>query len=111
MYCVVFIMAPMDSANDIAEHLVNKRLAACVNIIDGVRSIYWWKGKVEEASESLLIVKTRLEILDKVKDAVREIHPYEVPEIIALKIADGLKEYLEWIDENVKRTSDIASKT
>ncbi len=102
MYCVVFVMAPMDSAREIAEHLVNKRLAACVNIIDGVRSIYWWKGKVEEASESLIIAKTKLEMFDRVMDAVRKVHPYEVPEIIALKITDGLKEYLSWIGENVE---------
>ena len=91
----------MDVAKDVAERLVKERLAACINIIDGVLSIYWWNGRVEEASESLLLIKTRSELFEKLKKRIVEVHPYETPEVVALKIEDGLKEYLEWIDESL----------
>ncbi len=101
-YLVVFITTPRDKGEEIAKRLVEDRLAACVNVVDGVKSIYWWKGKIESDEESLLIVKTRSEAFGKLVEKVREIHPYSVPEIIALPIVAGNKDYLEWMRDEVR---------
>ena len=98
-YIVVYVTAPnIETAHKIAETLVEKRLAACVNIIPKINSIYWWEGKIERDEEVLLIIKSRREIFEKLSMAIKEIHPYNVPEIIALPIIKGNKEYLEWIN-------------
>ncbi len=99
---VVLITTPESEAERIARTLVEERLAACVNIVKGVTSIYWWRGNVESDSEALLIVKTSAGILPRLEEKVREIHPYEVPEIIVLPIIAGLKDYLEWLEGEVK---------
>ncbi|MCH9032377.1 MAG: divalent-cation tolerance protein CutA [candidate division Zixibacteria bacterium] len=93
----VLITAPVNESGKIARILVEERLAACVNIVPEIRSIYRWQGKIEEESESLLIVKTTAERMDELKSRVLEIHPYNVPEIIALPVADGLEKYLNWV--------------
>lgn len=98
-YIVVYVTAPnIETASKIAETIVEKRLAACVNIIPKINSIYWWEGKIERDEEVLLIIKSRREIFEKLSMAIKEIHPYNVPEIIALPIIKGNKEYLEWIN-------------
>ena len=91
-----------DEARKIAHHLVEHQLAACVNIIPGIESIYRWQGKVESAREWLLLIKTTAERFAAVRDALREVHSYEVPECIAIEIKDGSAEYLQWIGESVK---------
>lgn len=91
-----------EEARKIARALVDRRLAACVNIIAKVESIYRWQGKVEEAQEYLLLVKTRQGVFERLRDAIRELHSYEVPECIALSIDDGLGPYLKWIDDSVE---------
>jgi periplasmic divalent cation tolerance protein len=97
----VFITAPNeDLAVMIARSLVEARLAACANIIKGVHSIYRWQGKVEDDSEVFMIVKTRRELFDKLKSKVKELHSYEVPEIIALPITAGSGDYLKWLRES-----------
>ncbi|MGA7913853.1 MAG: divalent-cation tolerance protein CutA [Candidatus Acidiferrales bacterium] len=89
-------------ARKIARGLVERRLAACVNEIGApVRSIYRWKGKVESAQEFLLVIKTTKRRFAALRDAVRELHSYGVPEIIALPIVDGSRAYLDWIAESV----------
>ena len=89
-------------ARDIARLLVERKLAACVQEIGGtIRSTYRWKGKVESAKEILLLIKTTRGKFPEVKKAVKQIHSYEVPEIIALPIEDGSEEYLNWIAESV----------
>jgi periplasmic divalent cation tolerance protein len=85
----------------IARNLVEKRLAACVNLIPQVNSIYRWQGKVESAGELLLLIKTTRENFPKVRDAVRGLHSYEVPECIMLAIEDGSATYLQWIEDSV----------
>ncbi len=82
----------------IAGMLVEKRLAACVQILP-INSVYMWKGKIENATELLLLIKTRSNLVEAAKAVIREIHSYETPEIIALEIQYGLPEYLGWIDE------------
>ncbi len=97
---VVFITAPdEDGAVRIAKALVEARLAACVNIIRDIRSIYTWQGKIEDDAEVLLIVKTRGKLFDPLSAKVKELHSYSVPEIIALPIVRGSKDYLKWIRE------------
>jgi periplasmic divalent cation tolerance protein len=97
MYAVVLITAPdRESGVKIARRLLEKRLAACVNIAP-VSSMYWWEGKIEESSEVLLVVKTTSERLGDLIKEVRAIHPYKVPEIIALPITAGLADYLDWV--------------
>ncbi len=89
------------SAQRIAIALVDKDLAACVNIVPGLRSIYRWKGKRESADELLLIIKTRVADYSKLEAMIRELHPYELPEIIAVPIHAGLPAYLQWVEHDV----------
>lgn len=84
-------------AESIATRLVADGAAACVNIVDKVTSIYQWKGKIEKATEALLIIKTRFALTDRVEGTIRGFSSYECPEVIVLPIVEGSKEYLEWI--------------
>ncbi|MGC8603068.1 MAG: divalent-cation tolerance protein CutA [Desulfomonilaceae bacterium] len=102
-YVVCFITTDCsENAVNIASILVQEKIAACVNIINGLRSIYWWKGKVCDEKETLMIVKTRASLFEKLKIRVKELHPYELPEIISIDISNGLPEYLSWINESTK---------
>jgi periplasmic divalent cation tolerance protein len=91
-----------EEARRIADLLIGKKKAACVNIVPGVDSIFHWKGKVESARESLLLVKTSAALLSDVVRLVREIHSYELPEIIALPIIGGSEDYMRWLDTATK---------
>jgi len=102
-YAVVFITAPPDDAVNIAKNIVERKLVACVNIVENVKSLYWWEGKVVEDNEALLICKTKFDLLQELVDYVRKIHPYDVPEIVALSISLGNPEYLEWIKESTMK--------
>ena len=102
-YIVLFITTPTaEEAQRIAEVLLKQRKAACVNIVPGVSSLFWWQGELDSAQESLLIAKTQAPLLKEIVALVRETHSYDVPEIIALPIIDGNQDYLEWIDNEVK---------
>ena len=87
-----------EEAQKIARKVVEERLAACVNIIKGVVSIFTWKGAVDEAQECLLIIKTRTELIADLIQRIKSLHSYDVPEIIALPITDGNPAYLDWIN-------------
>ena len=103
---VVLCTAPPEAAADIARAVVEPGLAACVNILPGVRSIYWWQGELCDDGESLLVIKTRAERVPALTDALLAAHPYDVPEVIALPIgvAEGNPAYLRWlIDETAGR--------
>jgi len=96
----VYITAPSrDIAERIAHHLVEEKLAACVNIISGVRSIYRWKDRVESANEVILIAKTRRDLFEPLEKRVKELHSYEVPCIVAWPIEAGHQPYLDWIEK------------
>jgi periplasmic divalent cation tolerance protein len=86
-------------AHKIAHILVKRRLAACVNILPHVQSIYRWKGEIESAQEWLLLIKTRADKFPAVRDAIGELHSYEVPECIVLEIEDGSLPYLQWLEK------------
>lgn len=101
--CVVFITASnFKESEKISKMLVSEKLAACCNIVPKVSSRYWWKGKIETASESLLIVKTKKSSLSQLIKRVKSIHSYTVPEIIALPIPKGNPDYLNWIEESIR---------
>jgi len=95
--CLVTI-DDLDKAAVIARTVVEEKLAACVNIIPGIRSIYSWKGEICDEKELLMIMKTRQKLFADLRSRVKELHPYEVPEIICWTLTDGLPDYLQWID-------------
>lgn len=93
-----------DEAERLAEQLVDRGLAACVNVIPGVVSIYRWKGRVERDEERLLLIKTREERFEALREAIVSLHPYEVPEVVALPIGVGHEPYLAWLDASVAKS-------
>lgn len=100
---VCYITAPNeDEAVKIARVLVEGHLAACANIVKNVRSIYSWQGAIEDDAEVLMIVKTQKALFQKLSEKVKEIHSYDVPEVIALPIVDGSQDYLQWLRESTK---------
>lgn len=101
-YGIVLITVPNEKqAEMIAKTLVEKQMAACVNIIPGVRSIYSWQGELCDDSELLLVVKTKPGCFERLKQEVLTLHEYDVPEIIFLPVEQGHREYLQWIDQNI----------
>ncbi len=90
-----------EEAEKIARLLVEERLAACVNVLPGLRSFYRWKGKVEDAAEWLLLIKSSRGKFDKLQATLEKLHSYEVPEVIALPIVDGSKNYLLWLEGEI----------
>ena len=98
---VCLVTAPPERARPIAEALVERGLAACVNVVAGVQSVYRWKGAVEHDEESLLVVKTTRAAIAPLNVALAELHPYETFELVALDIAGGAPDYLGWIGESV----------
>jgi periplasmic divalent cation tolerance protein len=90
-----------EDAIRIANHLVEHQLAACVNILPGITSVYRWKGKIERAGEFLLVIKTSSALLENLKQELKTIHPYDVPELVAVTIVDGAESYLDWMSEQL----------
>jgi len=101
-YLVTLVTAPSkEVARDIARALLNRELAACVNIVPSVTSLYIWDGELCTDEEVLLLIKTTRAAFEQLSLAVKDIHPYDVPEIIATPVAVGAEDYLDWIDETV----------
>jgi len=100
---MIFCTCPdTDTAAAIAAALVDQKLAACVNIISGIRSIYRWEGKRQCDEECLMLIKTRLDRYQVLEEMVRALHPYEIPEIIAVPLEAGSAAYLAWVDAQVQ---------
>jgi len=95
---LVITTCPAEKTESIVRPLIEERLAACANIVAGVRSLYRWEGKIETSVEDLVLLKTRADLVESLGRRLRELHPYEVPEMIALPIESGLEAYLEWVD-------------
>ena len=91
-----------EDAKRIAKEVVEKRLVACAQIVGPISSTFWWDGKVDEEQEWLLIMKTRKALYDELEKAIKNVHPYDVPEIIAQDIINGNRDYLDWIDRETK---------
>jgi periplasmic divalent cation tolerance protein len=89
--------ASTEEAARLARALVEKRLAACVNVVEGVRSVYRWQDAIEEEPEVLLVIKTSRELFEELKTEIERLHSYEVPEVIALPVVDGAERYLAWL--------------
>lgn len=103
-FIVILVTAGTEAeANKIAQILLKQKLVACVNIIPGVNSLFWWEGKIDKSCEVLLVIKTKSSFLKEVVESVKKNHSYEVPEIIALPIIGGNKDYLKWIEEVTRK--------
>lgn len=98
---VVYVTAPREKALEIARALVERRLCACVNVIGDVRSVYRWEGEVKDDPEALLVLKTTAAAFGVLRDTVLELHPYDLPEVIALPVSEGHGPYLDWIAAEV----------
>jgi len=92
-----------DEAEKIAKALLNRRLAACVNIVPKVSSLYWWKGKIERSEEALLVIKSVSELLNGIIGLIKKSHSYSVPEVVSLPISGGNVDYLDWLRGEVSR--------
>ncbi|MFX1519068.1 MAG: divalent-cation tolerance protein CutA [Promethearchaeota archaeon] len=99
---MIFTASNKQEVEKIAHDLVEKKMAACVNIFD-IASIYWWKNNIEQDNEALGIIKTRKDLIESVIEEVKANHSYECPEVIAIPIIAGSKDYLDWIDESVQK--------
>ncbi len=100
-FIIILITAgSSEEATKIAASLVNHHLAACVNLVPSIKSIFFWEGKTDQATEVLLIIKSKKHLLGKIIEHVKKIHSYTVPEIIALPLIGGSEDYLKWIEEN-----------
>ena len=106
-FIVIFMTAPdREEAVKIARQLLNDRLIACANIIGPVSSLFWWKGKVEKAKEFMVFMKSRRNLFEKLSARIKEMHSYEVPEIIALPIIEALPSYLDWLNASLESVSE-----
>ncbi|MEM2946539.1 MAG: divalent-cation tolerance protein CutA [Thermoproteota archaeon] len=92
-----------EEAEKIARILLERRLAGCVQVLGPVSSLYWWKGRIEEAEEWLCIIKSREDLYEELEKTIRENHSYEVPEIITMPIVSGSRSYLEWMSKELKK--------
>jgi len=88
-------------AEKIANALLEDRIAACVNIIPKIRSRYWWQGKIEKSGETLLLIKTKENLVSQVEERIKSLHSYECPEVVAIEISEGSADYLDWIEQTL----------
>jgi len=100
---VVFVTAPADRAPDLARSVVEAGLAACANIVPAIRSIYRWEGEICDDAEALLVVKTQRSLFEALRDKVVELHPYDVPEVVALPLVLGHAPYLQWLEASTHK--------
>ncbi|MEQ1945587.1 MAG: divalent-cation tolerance protein CutA [Bryobacteraceae bacterium] len=94
-----------ETAADLARKLVELRVAACVNILPGARSVYRWKDEIEDSKEWLLVIKSRRDLFDQLRAEIQRLHTYDVPEIIALPVVEGSEAYLGWLDQELRERS------
>ena len=100
---IVLVTCPADQADGIARPLIEEGLAACVNMVPGLKSVFLWKGAIETQSEELLVIKTSRRLFADLQKRVRELHSYDTPEIVSLAIEDGYKPYLDWLNSALRQ--------
>jgi periplasmic divalent cation tolerance protein len=101
----IVVLSTCSNAGDaerLARELIALRLAACVNVVPEIRSFYRWKGELESAAEFLLVIKTSRDLLEALKVKLEKLHPYELPELLALPVVDGSERYLDWLGQNLR---------
>ena len=100
-FAVILVTAPdIDLARRLAKSALEAKLVACANIIPAVESHYWWEGKLESSDESLIVFKTRQELISELERSVREIHPYDTPEFVAIPLTGGSRKYFAWLSDS-----------
>jgi periplasmic divalent cation tolerance protein len=95
--------AKKEDAENVVKSLLEKRLAGCIQILGPIKSTYWWKGKIDTTEEWLCIIKTKKSVYQELEKSIKEIHPYEVPEIIATSVVAGNGDYLKWLSDEVSK--------
>lgn len=100
---VLMTTASEDEAIKIVRQLLEEKLIACANIIEGVHSIFWWHGSIKDSREAMVVMKTRSKLIGKLMRTVKLLHSYEVPEIIVLPIVDGAPSYLDWVKSSIRK--------
>ena len=100
-HVVLVTVSSTSEAKSIAHHVLEERLAACVNLVPKISSIYWWEGKIEECRETLVIMKTRQDKLDELISSIKQLHSYNIPEIISVPLGKSSDDYLRWIDTSM----------
>lgn len=105
---VVFVTVPMDIAEKMAKAIVENRLAACTTVVSSVKSYYHWEGQLKSDRESLLILKTTMSKMGDLISFIKSEHPYDIPEIIAIPVAEGLPDYVNWVIEETGKTAETA---
>ena len=107
-YIVVFVTTKdIEEASSIGQRLLEKRLVACANIVNPVQSLFWWEGKIDQGQEALMILKTQYSQFEEVTKEVKAAHSYSVPEILALPVLDGQKDYLKWVDDSIVKDGEM----
>lgn len=102
-YVIVYVTTKDENeARSIGERLVSEKLAACVNMIPSIESVYWWKGKIEKDKESVMMIKTKEDLVEKVISRTKELHSYDVPCIDVIPITEGNRDYFKWIQESLR---------
>lgn len=110
-HLVMLSTAPsIEEGKRLAEELLKRKLVACVNLIPHIRSLYWWEGRIEESDEVLIVAKTREELAREIISLVKELHSYEVPEVVFLPVEGGSPDYLRWIDESTGRSGPFSRR-
>jgi periplasmic divalent cation tolerance protein len=104
---VLVTASSKEEAEKIVRRLLKERLIACANIIGPVQSLFWWQGKIDEAQEHLILMKTRKDLFSKLSEKVKALHSYQIPEIIAVPIVEGFKPYMEWLESSLKIDDDV----
>lgn len=109
---VVYVTVPtLEFGKKLAREIIDEKLAACVNVVPQITSIYKWKDNIEEADEILLIIKTTSEAVPRLKDAVIKKHTYDVPEFVVLPVEQGHEPYMKWVEEQVSKKSNLVNET
>jgi periplasmic divalent cation tolerance protein len=108
MFRMIFVTAPVKDAEKLGRQLLEERLIACVNFIPHVKSLFWWKGEIDHADEVLMILKAPAKGIGRLKKRIAELHSYEVPEIVVLRVKDAWEPYAKWVKQEA--TGKIAVK-